>query len=130
MVLFVCTGNTCRSPMAAAIYSSLGFGESDSAGLCANLESASENAVLCMKEKGIDISSHVSKPLTLPLLKSADKVCVMTEYHKSVIKNAGYEGEITVLDCPDPFGGDLDRYRAARDYLYKVISAKKEEGIL
>lgn len=131
MVLFVCTGNTCRSPMAAAIYKALGFGESDSAGLCcAAGEKASENALLCMKEKGIDLSLHRSKPLNAALLNSAKAVCVMTASHKAALQNAGYKGKIEVLDCPDPFGGDLELYRQTRDYLYSIILRKSKEGTL
>ncbi len=130
MVLFVCTGNTCRSPMAAAIYKAEGFGESDSAGFMACGEKATENAILCMKEKGIDLSSHISKPLTRELLEGAQKVCVMTPQHKNALEKAGYKGEIAVLDCPDPFGGDLECYRKTRDYLYDVIRRKSKEGVL
>ena len=130
MVLFVCTGNTCRSPMAAAIYKALGLGEADSAGLLAGGEKVSENALLCMKEKGIDLSSHISKPLTRELLEKAKTVCVMTPQHKAAIQNAGYTGEIVVLDCPDPFGGDLELYRQTRDYLYDIIRRKSKEGVL
>ena len=69
-ILFVCTGNTCRSPMAAYIMDKIAV-ENDldvlieSAGIFAEPEQkASENAVLAMRDMGIDISEHRTQPVT------------------------------------------------------------------
>ena len=122
-VLFVCTGNTCRSPMAAALYKRKNpDADVTSAGLAASGGSACENAVLVMKELGIDISDHVSQPVNHKLLAAADQMVCMTQAHKSALLVMGAEeAKITVLDITDPFGGDLEVYRSCRDEITKKL---------
>ena len=61
-IIFVCTGNTCRSPMAEGYLASkqIPWINVTSRGLFASIEAASENAVKVMAERGIDISGHIS----------------------------------------------------------------------
>ena len=77
LVLFVCTGNTCRSPMAAALFNQMAAGsayQAESAGLAAFTgDPASEASVRTMAYLGgIDLSSHRSRSLTPGLIDSAD----------------------------------------------------------
>ena len=132
-ILFVCTGNTCRSPMAAA----LAQAELDARGLSAQVsvdscglaaypgESASPNAVTAAAEQGGVLGSHRAKPATPELLESADHIVCMSQSHAAAIAAALPElsGRITVFDppIPDPFGGDLATYRRTAEVLRSAI---------
>lgn len=133
-VLFVCTGNTCRSPMAEGYSKSLKLPDINvfSAGLAANGEPASINSILCMQETGTDISSHISSPLTLQLLKTADVIYTMTASHCQIIKNIASSVGISHIDIKtldscdiiDPFGGDIDIYRQCREQIINAINTR------
>lgn len=132
LVLFVCTGNTCRSPMAKALARQWQGGnpewEVDSAGASAVPgQRASEGAIRVMEEKKLDLSGHRSQPLTQALIDAADLVVVMTDSHKSSVLHRfpGAAGRVVLLnefnarhpgeDVPDPFGMKTEVYRAIRD---------------
>lgn len=86
-VLFVCTGNTCRSPMAEAILNEKGSGEFEarSAGVFAEKgQEAHPHAIAALKKKGIRLT-HESKPLTRSLVDWADLILTMTESHKAQV---------------------------------------------
>ena len=116
-ILFVCTGNTCRSPMAAAMWRRMG-GEAESAGLRAPSGAwASDNSVLVMDEEGIDLRDHRSSPVTADLLRWADLVYCMTEGHAwrlgMFFPSFADKVRVMPVEVPDPYGGSLDDYRAA-----------------
>ena len=131
-LIFVCTGNTCRSPMAEGLLRSLlgadcGW-EISSAGVCAgNGYPASQNAVEAMREKGIDIAIHRSRHLSPELIEKADLLVTMTRGHRDAILSIAPESEGKVFllksfgiaqcaaDIYDPVGEALDVYRRVRD---------------
>ena len=131
-IIFVCTGNTCRSPMAEAfakkIMPNLNF---TSMGVAASSGSpASTNACKVMESEGLDISCHKSKMIDHELLQSAKLVLVMTKSHLSVVKslcqgiNAFTLGNYAGIDndVSDPFGGDLNVYHECAKELKTLIN--------
>jgi protein-tyrosine-phosphatase len=131
-LIFVCTGNTCRSPMAEGLMKHLlgpdcGW-EISSAGVCAaNGYPASPNAVAAMREKGVNISAHRSTHLSPELIEEADLLVTMTRGHRDAILAIAPEsaGKVFLLksfgiaqcaaDIYDPVGEALEVYRRVRD---------------
>lgn len=130
-ILFVCTGNTCRSPMAMGLFRDMmqkrGLADKilcQSAGLSpAEGEPVAENAVLACKELGIDISSHTARKLTGEEIPVWDLFFTMTQTHAYILRQAGVpEQKIYVPDdISDPYGQDLDTYRLCRDKLSREL---------
>lgn len=130
-IVFVCTGNTCRSPMAEGYLKSLklkGFSVT-SAGLSSDGEPVSQNSALVMSEVGIDISSHTSKRLTKEMAENADKIFVMTQSHYHIVcgllSSQGINTDkVSLLDSDDiidPFMQDIYIYRKCRDKIFDAI---------
>lgn len=121
-LIFVCTGNTCRSPMAQAIFTDMAKDcgidfTTGSAGLHAqNGIPASENAVHACREIGLDLSGHSSKSIRDEDLTAVDLFVVMTMAHAQVLMAMGVpKDKIYILNVSDPFGGNLQVYRDCRD---------------
>ncbi len=129
-VIFVCTENTCRSPIAEGIFRKVvaerGIQlEILSAGIFARAgQTASKEAVQVSLEKGIDISKHQAIALDHEIMASADLIITMTDKQKSLVEGIcpDYEEkiytlkefngkEIKELNIKDPLGGDVLAYR-------------------
>lgn len=132
-ILFVCTGNTCRSPMAEGIFKELTKDipeiEIYSAGLMANNgEPISEKAVIACKEYNADISTYKAKQLTLETLNSTDYFVCMTESHTQALINAGISKHIIyTLNVNDPYGGSLELYKECCKQIYDKLFILKED---
>lgn len=124
-VIFVCTGNTCRSPMAEYYLKSKNLDGVNviSRGFSGG-DSANEKSIAVMKEVGIDISNHISKSITADEVQNADAIICMTESHRQMLLLYGADNsKLYVLGdgIADPFGCDIDTYRTCRDEIFSNI---------
>jgi len=138
MILFVCTGNTCRSPMAAALATKM-FADAgldyivQSAGVSAFGSSpASVHALTVMEEEMCDLKHHRSQLLTVDLINQAKLVLAMTAGHQRAVLSAcpaaankvftlcGYAG--SGRDISDPYGGDYNLYRACASEIKDLLT--------
>ncbi|MGD2216924.1 MAG: low molecular weight protein arginine phosphatase [Gemmatimonadales bacterium] len=142
-ILFVCTGNTCRSPLAEAVarraLESRGWDHVsvDSAGTSATWGApASEGSRAAAAAIGLDLSGHRSQPVTAELVQAADIILAMTTNHLEAVEAMGEDPKVSLLsefiDGPeagepiaDPVGGSSDEYAEARDRIARAV-----EGLL
>jgi protein-tyrosine-phosphatase len=138
-ILFVCTGNTCRSALAEAlarkvvIERGLSDVELESAGTSAwDGAPASDGALLVGMERGLDLSQHRSQTLTRDLVQGADLVLAMGPHHLERIEALGGAGRsylitefasrgVSARPVNDPIGGELEMYRATADELEEEV---------
>ena len=140
-ILFVCTGNTCRSPIAEGLLrealaargidqvtvASAGSGAWEGAPV-------SEGAYLVGLEHGLDLSEHRARLLSRDLVREADLVLTMSGHHLARVAELGGEHKVHLLgayagrdagrsEVTDPFGGDLAGYRTTFGELQELIGA-------
>lgn len=140
-VLFVCTGNTCRSPMAEALFSRMlqqGDHPADeikieSAGLYAwENETASPEAIEVMSQLGIDLTGHRSRLVNEAMVQDADLILTMTRRHRDQLQEnfpylkdkiytlAEYAGQPN-QEIPDPYGQNIEAYQQALEQIRKLL---------
>lgn len=144
-VLFVCSGNTCRSPLAERLLERAARDrgrdglEVRSAGTFAGRGApASSGASIVAQRRGLDLSGHRSTPLGPDLVEWADLVVTMTAAHRRVARDVGGAGKVVLAtellpeehpghgrDVADPAGGGVERYEEVVELLEEVV-----EGIL
>lgn len=147
-VLFVCSGNTCRSPMAAALTRTLlaeqrgvAVEELESAGLwvrsagafTAGGSLASPQAVEALQKRGVDLAGHRSRPLTPELIHEADVIYCMTQSHRQAALAMAPTAENKVQpldpeqDVEDPIGGDLKTYQRCAELIHQRLIQRLQE---
>ncbi|MTI53363.1 low molecular weight protein arginine phosphatase [Geosporobacter ferrireducens] len=137
-ILFVCTGNTCRSSMAEALFRKMleAAGESVqgirviSAGTAAlKGQKASNNAAQVMREWRIDLRHHQARPLTKELIHAADLIFTMTRNHKQQVLNLDPSAEQKTYTLKEyaSYLGDDKGITAEIEKLRRVIQHKKAE---
>jgi len=149
-VLFVCSGNTCRSPMAAGLAASMIAGKLgckvadlpakgvvvESAGVSGGAGCASNHAAAVMARRGVDLAGHISRSVTPEMLQQADYVYAMTASHRQTLLQMAppiadrvyllLEGD----EVADPVGGTLDDYERCAQTLERGLKARLPEMLL
>ncbi len=147
-VLLVCTGNTCRSPMAAGalrrrLAADGGRIVVESAGTAAwDDQPATEAAVRVAARAGVDLSEHRSRRLTPAIVRGADMVLAMERNHLAAVRALGADPERSHLlaewpppgdpglEISDPFGGSSEAYeecwRRIQHHLERVVPSIRE----
>ncbi len=131
-ILFVCTGNTCRSPMAEYIFNhevqsrdGSGFIAFSRGVMALDGDVISDGSAAALLEIGIDGTGHSAKPLTREDVDSADYIYVMSQSHKNIMSalfpDTEHDIEFLGGGIDDPFGGGIEHYRKARDEIRNAI---------
>lgn len=138
-LLFVCTGNTCRSPMAEVLMRKLAgdnlnwsFASAGIAVLPGSL--ASTGARNAIAEKGLDLSSHEARQVSVLDLQRAALIVTMTHGHRDALVEYypeaadkiftihSFGSKDSTADVADPYGGSIELYRMTRDEIETALA--------
>lgn len=148
VITFVCTGNSCRSPMAEAMFKRMLAERLSSeveelpergytilsAGVAAHAgDSASEGARQAVREYGASLDEHISQPLSAELARLSDRLIAMTREHKNVLTRAwpAIADKVTLLcgdeDVLDPIGESRERYALTARQIHRALEKLLQE---
>lgn len=148
-IVFVCTGNSCRSPIAAALcremlakhlrveeddLEAMGYEVMSAGTATAGGGRASESALAAAADAGLDVSGHRSQRLTAEMLAGADRVYAMSEHHAGAAREIcpGAAGRIELLDpdggtIEDPIGLPLESFRVVVQNMRRCVERRVTE---
>lgn len=141
-IVFVCTGNTCRSPMAevmaeAVLKNNAIDADVKSRGIFANDgEPASEYAKLAVINYGLSLEEHTSKQISMADIQNAELILTMTDGHKKMLESICPKDKLFTIkeyctgeqgDVLDPFGGSVDTYMECAKEIADCVSFLPEK---
>lgn len=147
-ILFVCTGNTCRSPIAEGLFKKMladklgcapealpkrGVVVRSAGTMGYSGAPVSNESVEVCRNRGVDVSGHTSQGLTVELIHPADHIYVMAAHHVDAIRSlAPAQADKAVLldpagDVADPLGGTLEEYERVAERIHKALEPRLDE---
>lgn len=148
-IAFVCTGNTCRSPMAEVLaqkaiakrlqipierLAEFGFAVRSMGAYAGPGMPAADFGIHAMREEGLDLTQHSSTPLTDETASGLDRIYGLTHSHVDAALSRVESAQVELLDpeggdVPDPIGGDLEHYLACAEHITKLIERRLDEWV-
>ena len=137
-IVFVCTGNTCRSPMAEGLFRVLAdkYGLHDVECTSCGLSTltgmpVTDYAVEAAAAYGADISTHRSRPITEYMLSEGDLFVCMTKAHADMLAPYLPAEKLRVLGdgIPDPFGGTREDYQNCAAAIYAALESEIQKEL-